>query len=404
MTFSTVPGPSTRAGRRSCWASCSTVRGHAPCPFCGGSDRFYLHSSGRFGCRGCGFKGDAASLAAKVRNVSPVEAARWLLGEEPVGPKQGGMGRPAGALPPVSVAHRGKQVRERTPEWVEEALRVVERAEKAFPGSPAEAYMAERGLEGACAEYRIGYDPRAFDPVGKTGRPAVVVPSLDRDGKPLAVKFRYLDELGRTDKGRRFGMLKGSTPLLFGLHALRARTRLVVIEGEMNALAVRVACPDADVLSIGSQTLSEAARMLLTDTANGYRDLVVWADEAESSRRIGAAIGCRALKRSPDGLDANDILMRFGPESLARLCCVKGTPGSESTGCIELGSEVAYDPFADGGSAERAAEPLMRYLLEQGWIRLDSSGRMKVVQECPKFVREDVRLHRSRLLKILEGQ
>jgi len=354
--------------------------GHAPCPFCGGRDRFYLHSSGRFGCRGCGFKGDAASLAAKVRNVSPVEAARWLLGEEPVGPKQGGMGRPAGALPPVSVAHRGKQIRERTPEWVEEALRAVERAEKAFPGSPAEAYMAERGLEGACAEYRIGYDPRAFDPVGKIERPAVVVPSLDRDGRPLAVKYRYLDELGRTDKGRRFGALKGSTPLLFGLHALRGRGRLVVVEGEMNALAVWIAlAPYADVLSTGSQTPSAASLEELRKAVDRYSEVVVWADEPEAAKRIGAAIGCRELRRSPNGLDANDVLTRYGSEGMLRVLD-KWT----------LADLDGFDPFAEDGSPERSAERLLARLRLHGTPpKRDSSGRIRVPR-CPEYLREDV--------------
>ncbi len=365
--------------------------GHAPCPFCGGSDRFYLHGSGRFGCRGCGFKGDAAALAAKVRNVSPVEAARWLLGEETPSRSRAGVGRLAGTLPPVSVAHRGPKVRKRTPEWVEEALRVVERAEKAFGGSPAEAYMAERGLEGACAEYRIGYDPKAWDPVGKLGRPAVVVPSLDRDGRPLAVKYRYLDELGRTDKGRRFGALKGSTPLLFGLHALRDRTLLVVIEGEMNALAVWIALAAcADVLSTGSQKVGEAALKVLRDMAAKYSEVIVWADEPEAAKDIGKAIGSSELKRSPRGLDANDVLTRYGSEGVLRVL-----------GKWTLAELDGFDPYADDGSPERSAELLLARLRLHGTPpKRDSSGRIRVPR-CPEYLREDVLANLDELARML---
>lgn len=389
--------------------------GQSPCPFCGGTDRFYLHKSGRFGCRGCGFRGDAVDLATKMRGSTPLDAAAFLSG----GSIRGGIGRPVRRETGLSVAHRGKQVQAPTPEWAENALSEVERAERAFPGSPAEVYMAERGFgPEVCREYRIGYDPRAFDPAGKTFRPAVVVPWLDREGRPVAVKYRYLDDLGRTDKGRRFSARKGSTPSLFGLHALRGLGRLAVVEGEMNALAVRTACPDADAVSVGSQGGAERALAELRDLAARYREVVVWADEPEAAKRWAAAVGRAELRRSPYGKDANDVLREYGAAGVrkvlgfaseavedARAGWAEATGGSVVENCGALGLCMTdfdgFDPWAADDSAERSAERLLDRLRSHGIApALDDAGRVRI-PGCPEYLREDAKRVLERLAVLL---
>jgi hypothetical protein len=299
-----------------------------PCPLCGGSDRFYLHTGGdRCGCRVCGFQGDQIDLLAKVQGVSRVQAAEHLAGAKSL-PKTVRVHAPQKKAPP-------KIVREWVSEsWQSEARTIIEAGESRIQleGYHGQLHFQDgqylwlngqylwqsRRINLRTAQaFRLGYDPEVFDPATKSKRPAIIIPWLDRSGTITAIKYRFIDELAAQDKGRRFSQKKGSESLLFGLNACSKDSKprgVVIVEGEFNAMAIAQAVGDSvDVLSVGSQGNSRGLEFALQHCEKypGV-NVMLWFDEEkqvkEAFKVFPKGIGVKSL----DGLDANDILKTYG--------------------------------------------------------------------------------------------
>lgn len=285
-------------------------RGNGPCPFCGGTDRFFIATCGTWcACRKCEWRGDVIDLVAKAENVSKVEAARIVSG--------GRVALHAGA-PRAAEPAAPKPPGWDCPEWQAEARRMIGAARDALAGSSmARTYLEGRGFDARTWErFGLGFAPAWFDPAARHKRPAIVIPWQDAAGVVTAVKVRYCD----CAKGERFGAQRGSSPKLFGLQTISGLARLAVVEGEFNAMAVWQACGDAyDVVSVGAQSMSHATVGALGALADRYERVLLWFDEGKNAAAAGAVVKGAALMRSPEGQDANDLLRDWGAEVLRGL-------------------------------------------------------------------------------------
>lgn len=264
-----------------------------PCPGCGGDDRFFAFKDGQVACRKCHPKPmDAVELLVWREGLQAKEAAEHLVG---------------GTVSVSGPKTRNRNSSERGPSWQAVTQRLIAESKANLPGSEGEQYLARRGLSSATSvAWHLGFDVR---------RAAIVIPSVDRGGIISAVKFRALDPEAK----RRFWQEPGSAPGLCGKHLLRGLPLLVGVEGELNAASLWQALGDrADVVSFGSERNDQGFQML-AELAKGRDRVVIWADEEERVRALGRLIPKARMLKSPNGMDANDILREYGPDALTKV-------------------------------------------------------------------------------------
>jgi len=100
---------------------------------------------------------------------------------------------------------------------------------------------------------------------------------------------------------------------VFGLQTVRGHEVGVMVEGEINAMSIWLACQDlgisADVVSVGTQgsfnTLAEDVAKLLSRS----RHIVLWADEAKFGERASQYFSNATVLYSHNGNDANKLLV-----------------------------------------------------------------------------------------------
>jgi len=285
---------------------------HGPCPICGGTDRFRVHTQKQtWACRKDSHTpshGDVIDLAALAWNISTIEAAKKLSGEDYT---------PTTRRTPIQ-KERGAADHE-AKEWQSRARGTIEEAVKALPNSAGLTYLESRGITlETCKRYHVGYRERVPVPVegNVEYHPGIVLPLIGKGGEVCAVKHRLLDPPAPKF---RFVQMKGSRAVVFGGHALSHTRDIVVTEGEINALSIAQALKGArDVLSPGSEALTVSTAVALLAH---YERVVVWMDSRE---KIEAAIEKHSTARlrwiaSPRDHDANDILKRYGERVLREM-------------------------------------------------------------------------------------
>ena len=159
--------------------------------------------------------------------------------------------------------------------------------------------------------------------------------------KDSVISFPFYDAEGilRTVKYRSLGWKKGcgqakewfekdTMPILFGMNRCTGRDRVVVTEGQIDAMSLAQA-GIANAVSVPGGMGSFKWWDYCGEWLNGFREIVVFGDWENGRmtllegilRRAGTAV--KAVRRQ-DYLcekDANDILTRYGPEALVR--CVE---------------------------------------------------------------------------------
>lgn len=102
-----------------------------------------------------------------------------------------------------------------------------------FDSGPVHPYWLSRFEDDVCRVFRLGWD-------GTKGKPCY--PLRNRSGKPLGVVHRSLD-----DDGPKYKYPRGvkTAELLFGVHEAIQTNVLFLVEGAMDAVAVREAGHDA---------------------------------------------------------------------------------------------------------------------------------------------------------------
>lgn len=276
----------------------------APCPRCGGADRFYIHRGRNFwACRQCHEKpGDIFELIEVVLGHGFADALKWL-GETP-------------AAPPPQEAKK-LEYSWRDPQWQKRTRDLLGRAEAELARSQeAQAYLLGRGIARETWEaFRFGY---TCFPDKETGVPikAVLLPWIGAEGTITGIKYR---KLAPVSKGDRFFYARGTEQVMFGGNFGKRHPRVAIVEGEFNAVSIWQALKgeDCDVLSFGG----DRARRFLPDMLAVYSEALVWVDDPEVARGIHETFKATnaSYMVSPDGWDANDILSSYGDEVLAEL-------------------------------------------------------------------------------------
>lgn len=186
---------------------------------------------------------------------------------------------------------------------------------------------------------------------------------VDAEGELPALCFPYhvagelVNVKYRAATAKHFGMVKGARKTFYNLDAVRDAPTVVIVEGEMDVLALATAGV-AHAISVpnGANSLTEevmdSARFLIDRPdvrfiLAGDADDKGRALEAELARRFGRERCARVVW--PDGCkDANDVLKAFGPQRVSD--CVHGASPFPVEG-ITLARDVEDDVwqlYADG--------------------------------------------------------
>jgi hypothetical protein len=185
-------------------------------------------------------------------------------------------------------------------------------------GGVGRRYLEERGISLSTAYvYLLGMDQNKFDSVTETIRPAIVIPWFDTDpaGETItAIKYRFIDNLAGDPKHR---YTSWGRPIIFGLHTAAGHDRLILVEGEINAMSiVQTSARELlgiDALSFGGQ--SGSRKSVLKRLVKDYRHVIVWADDPEKAKEIPSSLDIPTgalCSTSIDGLkyDANALLQK----------------------------------------------------------------------------------------------
>lgn len=302
-------------------------REHAgPCPRCGGEDRLHCTAEWFF-CRAC-----------HPKRGDTIEFVRWLQPglsfREAVAQLAGGAW-PTTAATQQAPMRRSPSAKPQPAEWGKKAERIAADAHErlwAAEGKPGRDYLLGRGLEPhTWLQYGVGYRPDAPLPgtKGAERAPALVLPWRSRSGV-YALRYRFLEVQRYTDAegrerieklvaetGSRFaGRLFGGQalpewvllPAPDGYKGAQALCTLLIVEGEINAMSAWQVAGETrlHVASMGSE--SQQITPAALKFAQGYGQVLVWADKGKIAQRLMAALPGAVGIQSPGGKDANDLL------------------------------------------------------------------------------------------------
>jgi hypothetical protein len=253
------------------------------CPVCGGKDRFNIkrtQTGDAWICRKCNPDKYHSVIDFLMQyHRDDFKAALQRAGGEVQAPRRElGTGKPVTPPAPVQVLP--------SDEWQRDAWKLIDNANNRLIGEPAGApgvrYLYSRGI----GKSSIYASHLGFMVIGN--RPAIVIPWLDMGEIVTAIKYRYIDEAARQDKGKRFSMMAGSIPYLYGLRDILAGDKtLLVVEGELNAVSILQTRPrGVSVVSMGSQQIREDAAPILQALAKHYNRIVIWTDDPAKGKQI----------------------------------------------------------------------------------------------------------------------
>lgn len=189
---------------------------------------------------------------------------------------------------------------------------------QALPGSPAEDFLVQRGLEHSLvSKYRFGYvqDPL---PEHSKHQGKLAIPYLrwhPRYGWGcVSIRFRALD-----DSKPKYSSVHGDKPHIYNTPALNLPGQVVgIAEGEIDAVTASIA--GLPTVGIPGATLwqSHWAEMF-----KGYETVIVLADGDDPGEKLGRTISKQLsnvkLIHFPDGEDVNSIWVNQGQEALRAL-------------------------------------------------------------------------------------
>lgn len=216
--------------------------------------------------------------------------------------------------------------------WEKPTYRKPERIE-AKPDLPANVigWFGERGIGARTLQRCAVKVSSAYLPQIEDFAPCIVFPyfALDEDGKAALVNRKY-----RSVEGKHFRMEAGARPVFWGLDAIAGCETVVIVEGELDRMACIESGIDA-VLSVphgapnpGTREYSSKFDFLAESAAATahVKRWIIWADndepghalEAELSRRLGRE-RCSRVMAVGDCKDANDVLIKHGPDAVQRM-------------------------------------------------------------------------------------
>ncbi|MFE2104287.1 toprim domain-containing protein [Kitasatospora sp. NPDC059463] len=125
----------------------------------------------------------------------------------------------------------------------------------------------------------------------------LAIPYLDRDGQPLTIRFRCLEEHPHRDHGHgKYNTLAGDPPRIYGVDSIHtAGDEIHLAEGEFDRIILRKAGWPA-VAAPGAEMFFGRHRRMLA----GFSRVWIWGDPDDAGANFTSKV-CRAL-RSAKGL------------------------------------------------------------------------------------------------------
>jgi DNA primase len=310
---------------------------HGPCPFCGGTDRFWVNTESNWWfCRRCAIRGgDAITYIRQRDGVGYRDAMAALDGVPPPPP-------PALPRPPVSAGA----------EWQGHAARAIARWEAALwadEGRRALAWLGARGLSHTTIRAaHLGYC--AAD--GKVGawyeHRGITIPLHGVDGRLYGIRVRRAFPRDSRVKNK-YLSIRGTVGPLYG--RVGTQPVLLVVEGYFDCLlALQHAGKVVDVVTMN---LCRPAGQWVAPLL-GYRRILVCLD-ADTAGESGWAhwswIGTARPLHLPAGKDVTAAIVDHGLDLAAWLAEQVGEQGQEEVvpeaagvrdGWLEDGDERAF--------------------------------------------------------------
>ncbi|MFN4282414.1 MAG: toprim domain-containing protein [Alphaproteobacteria bacterium] len=252
-------------------------------------------------------------------------------------------------------------------------------------GTPAAEYLAGRGLA-VPAEADLLFHRDLTHWETKTGYPALVGQVLNREGAVIGLHRTYLDGGSGTVTKAPVEKAKKMLGRVAGGAVRLARyadgDRLALSEGIETGLAVMTACPDLPVWATLSTSgleqvdLPPGARRILILADNDVSGAGMRAAEA-AARRLRAQGRKVAIALPPDeGDDFNDLLLRAGPEAVARIVAeAEAATPNEMTVQIGQHRPLNYEAPGEALPTLRADEGDLGRAVERVWSLLLASNR-----------------------------
>lgn len=197
-----------------------------------------------------------------------------------------------------------------------EALEEAVTSYQAALTADAAKWLVARGINReAASTFRLGVVGNPF-PGHSRHRGFLVIPYLDRDGKPLMVRFRCLQEHDHRAYGHgKYMTLDGDIPRMFNVGAVhRAGDEIHICEGELDAVILSMLGLHAVAIPGAKLWFSRHRRMLA-----GFSRVWVWGDPDDAGAELTNKI-TRAL-RSAKGVrlkvgDVTDTYLAGGPSAI----------------------------------------------------------------------------------------
>lgn len=193
---------------------------------------------------------------------------------------------------------------------LEEATTVYEK--QLYDNEQAITYLLqERALsETLISDLRLGYVETPL-PGDSWFRGCISIPYLTIGGV-VSIKYRAID-----DSIPKYRKREGELNRIYNTPILRTARKLVVCEGEFNAMACLEAGLQAVALNGTGGWKPEFKRIFRN------RDITILCDGDEPGKKLGLKLtnelwGSRMIE-CPDGEDPNSVLVKFGPDELRRL-------------------------------------------------------------------------------------
>jgi DNA primase len=291
-----------------------------PCPRCGGMDRFHVKGT-RFYCRQCYPRGgDVIDFVMLVENLSFQDACGVLTGNPSF------IERKVETSVPCRAPHEPSNdwKKEKFKSSAHRTIRATQNVLYTEQGSMGQDYLRKRGLaKETWQTYRLGFGS-TFHPARRTQQEAIFIPWYTSDGKYItAIQHRFIDP--SLAKHERYSLKAGSSPLIFGLHALTPGETLVIVEGEFNCMAIHQVGYEA--LSIGSESNRTSRHRLagLCDVLSSYEQALIWFDTPEYAMQLAAQLNANVSGEKQitiideTGLDANELLITGGLSDVLRM-------------------------------------------------------------------------------------
>jgi len=235
-------------------------------------------------CFACGESGDAISWLRKYRGLSWREILERY--SEPATVKPGPRPRPGPRpkpKPPAPHKPKPKARAPTSPSWAEIALRVAEECHRILTRSSeaeeARDYLWSRGLlEKTWRAFTLGFNPEPRTVGGFRIPAGITIPCLLPGGGIAYLKVRQL-------RGEpKYLQVRGGSSRLYGLHLLKRKKAVAILESELDACLLWQQCGDLlDVVALGG--VSQNPREDLLELIHAERWLVVFDRDSAGSKQ-----------------------------------------------------------------------------------------------------------------------